>query len=302
MHWRGCVRLPLLFVVCLISCGISGRAAAGPLQQVEDTAKDRGPERPEHNAPREERKPASQHARQQQTTTGGSVSEESSSGAGAVLLYVLLAPWSLPYALLDDPCYARFAPYPYADDPGHLRPWIERAGCEEVGVISGRRSAMQTELEGGYVLHHVVAGSVGVRVQFPRRMELLGRITYRNDLRARPHEQALGGTLDLAVRFAQSRSLDFRTGLGLRTFALHEALYGVDFMYGMDVYGERPIMAHIELHAGTLGKAGSAQARLTVGVQLWKLELYAGYDHTVFWREQQKTRLGGPVLGLRAWF
>lgn len=296
------LRLCLLFVVGLIASGIPERAEAGPLQEVEDTAKGPGPERPEREAPREERKPASHHAHHAYGTPGGSTSDEGDSGIGMLFLYVLLAPWSLPYALLDDPCFARFAPYPYADGRGHLRPWIERADCAETGLASGRRSAIQTEFEGGYVLHHVVAGSVGARVQFPRRMELLGRITYRNDLRARPHEQALGGTLNLAVRFAQSRSVDFRTGLGLRAFALHEALYGVDFMYGMDVYGEHPIMAHLELHAGMLGHAGSAQARLTVGVQLWKLELYAGYDHTVFWREDQKTRLGGPVLGLRAWF
>jgi hypothetical protein len=105
----------------------------------------------------------------------------------------------------------------------------------------------------------------------------------------------------LTVRFAQSAGVDFRTGLGLRAFGLHKPLYGVDLMYGMDLYAQKPLLVHLELHLGNLGRAVAAQARVTIGVQIWKLELYAGYDHTIF-AGATKARLGGPVLGLRAWF
>jgi hypothetical protein len=168
--------------------------------------------------------------------------------------------------------------------------------------LPSRAVAGQFDLEAGYVLGSIVGGSAAARVQLPYRFEFDGRMSWWNDLKARPHEQALAGTAHLAVRFAQSRHVGFRTGAGLRAFGLHETLLGVDLLYGVDVFGRRPIIAHLELHGGTLGRALAAEARLTVGVQLWKLELYAGYDHNVFAGGGRVTRLGGPVLGLRAWF
>jgi hypothetical protein len=122
------------------------------------------------------------------------------------------------------------------------------------------------------------------------------------DLAAHPHEQALSGTTHLTVRFAQSTRFDFRTGGGLRAFSLQRPLYGFDLMYGMDMYARKPLLLHVELHLGNLSRALAAQARVTIGVQIWKLELYAGYDHTVVVGAESTARVGGPVFGLRAWF
>jgi hypothetical protein len=41
--------------------------------------------------------------------------------------------------------------------------------------------------------------------------------------------------------------------------------------------------------------------RATLGVLLGPVELYAGYDYTAFIRDG-RTRLGSPLLGVRAWF
>ncbi len=86
-----------------------------------------------------------------------------------------------------------------------------------------------------------------------------------------------------------------------RAPVLHGPLFGIDALYGMDLYARRPLVVHLELHAGSLGSAFVGQARAAIGVQLWTLELYAGYDHTVVMGES-KAKLGGPVVGGRAWF
>jgi hypothetical protein len=53
---------------------------------------------------------------------------------------------------------------------------------------------------------------------------------------------------------------------------------------------------------GTLGNAGAGELRLTRGLMLGRIELYAGYDHTAIWGSSGTTRLSGPLAGLQAWF
>jgi hypothetical protein len=310
------MRAGCFVVVWLLTSGIASGAAAGRLQDVEDTA---DPPEP---------RPARAASRSSSGSSGGGSSSDDSASSGdygsdddddgdglfgRMLMHVLLAPWTLPHAAVDNPCYGGFAAYPYAEGPGQLRLQLERPECTPGRDADGkpalldlgnatRAVAAQFDMEAGYVLGSIVGGSVAARVQLPHRFEFDGRVSWWSDMTARPHEQALAGTLHAAVRFAQARHVAFRTGVGLRAFGLHGTLLGVDVLYGVDIFGKRPIMAHIELHGGTLKKALAAEARLTLGVQIWKLELYAGYDHNMFASNGRVTRLGGPVAGLRAWF
>jgi len=287
--------------VLLLTLLFTRSASAGRLQDVEDTAQAHGADDGDDD---------------DSSSAGDSSSDSSSSdGGGAfgrVLMHIVLAPWTLPHALADDPCFTGFALHPYADGPGLMRP---RAGPKcipgasdsplteaQAAADTSRRFAAHADLEGGYVLGNIVAGSIGARLSLPLRIELEGRMTMWQDLAARPREQALGGTLLAGFRFAQARNVTFRTGAGVRVFSLHETLAGFDLLYGMDVFGQHPIMFHLDLHGGSLGGALAGEVRATLGVQLWKLELYAGYDHTAFASKGRVTRLGGPVIGLRAWF
>jgi hypothetical protein len=297
-----CVRaLCLLLVVCLAFWCVSPRAQAGPLQEVEDRAEGRGEKSERHASS------SSSSGRAESSTTQDDASDHA---FGRFVMQLLLSPWIVPRMLADDRCFERYAEYPYADAPGWLRPALDRAGCtpelmspEQVAAQQrARRFSAHVELEGGYVLGNVLTGSVAARAQLPARLSLEGRLSYWEDLLASPREQALGGTAHIAYRFAQGRGVAFRTGLGLRVFTLHTPELGIDFLYGVDVFGKRPILAHLELHAGALHQSFAGQVRLSLGVQIWKLELYAGYDHQVVASRGQRARLSGPLLGVRAWF
>lgn len=300
------MRLLGFLPVMLLTWLFTQPVLAGRLQDVEDTATSHG------GGGDDDANDTSSSSSSGGENYNTSSSTSDDSPVGRMVLHVLLAPWTLPHAALDQPCYAGFAAYPYADGPGLLRP---RAGPKclpgasdsplseaDAAVDTSHSLAANADLEGGYVLGNIVAGSIGARLQLPMRLELEGRITMWRDLEAHPPEQALGGTLLGGFRFAQAKYVTFRTGVGMRVFSLHETLFGVDFLYGLDVYGQHPIVFHLDLHGGTLGKALAGQARATLGVQLSKFELYAGYDHTAFAGNGRVTRLGGPVLGLRAWF
>ena len=39
------------------------------------------------------------------------------------------------------------------------------------------------------------------------------------------------------------------------------------------------------------------RARASVGVMLWRMELYGGYEHT----QVGRVGMGGPMVGLRLW-
>jgi hypothetical protein len=280
-------------------------ARAGALKDIEDNA---GPAPP--------RDPPAEHPDQPAYAGGSSAGgssvvndeEQSSNTISSFWLYVLLFPWKVPKLLVDDPCAAGFADYPYADGRGSLRRDPLRGGCEPLEPAADRappahrRWAVQTDLEGAYALAGVLGGTLGMRLQLPRRVEFGGRVSLLRDLKAAPREQALHGTAHMSVRFAQAPHVELRSGLGMRAFALDRRLFGFDFLYAIDVFGKRPIVSRMEFHLGTLGDAGAGQARLTVGVMLRKLEIYAGYDHTAFWGHLGTTRLTGPVAGLRAWF
>jgi hypothetical protein len=281
-----------------IVCAVPVPVRAGPLKDIEDTASP-----PPSDRRHDERTEPSGGG-----DTGGDTGDEverDAEGAGwRILGFILLMPWTVPRLLVDQPCAGGFAAYPYADGRGNVRHDARLGGCALAPVepIALRRWAMQTDLEGGYAWPSVAGATLAARVQLPYRIEFGGRFSFLRDLQEEPREQALHGTAHMAVRFAQAPRVELRTGAGVRAFSLDRPLYGFDLMYGMDVFGKRPIVGRVELHIGTLGHAAAGEARLTLGYMLGKVELYAGYNHIAFWNDAGTTRLTGPVAGLRAWF
>jgi hypothetical protein len=216
-------------------------------------------------------------------------------------------PWSIPHAVLEesaDPeltaqnrCLGTYARMPYRNGPGLLRNACDEPTYDEVRGILGFSS------ESGFMLQQVVPASLAVRVLLPKRLELAGRSDWWFDVAKGSSDRAWMNTADMAFRFAQSKHVQFRTGAGLRHFKLDETRWGFDLLYGMDVYGNRPIVFRMEVHAGMLGDAGFGQARATMGGMIGRVELYAGYDHTYLSDGRGAgAKIGGPIAGVRAWF
>lgn len=245
--------------------------------------------------------------RSSRSSSSGWTRDDDDDGDGEWFLKVLGFPWSIPRASLEtstlpevgaaNRCLGSFALRPYANGPGILR-----SACDEE-TSDEKRAAFALASESGFLLQGVVPASLTARLLLPKRMELSGRIDWLYDVLSRSRDQGWMNSAHLVVRFAQSKRVDFRTGLGPRYFKLDETRWGIDLLYGVDVYGKRPIVLRVELHAGILGDAGLGQARATLGCFVGKAELYAGYDHTYLADSKGLgVPLGGPIAGVRAWF
>ncbi|HEY6879507.1 MAG TPA: hypothetical protein VI299_15880 [Polyangiales bacterium] len=218
-----------------------------------------------------------------------------SSGFG-VFAFTIGSPWTIPRMFFDHPTLVGYAPYPFANGPGLLRTRSEQA------PDAARTVAIALDVESGYMLQGVVPSGVALRVLLPHRLELDARFTGLTDVNERPVEVASAGTAHMIYRFAQGLRYDFRTGLGLRMFALDAPRLGIDILYGVDTYLGPNIVWRMELHLGSAGDAFVGQARSTIGAMLHRFELYAGYDHTAYINADGRAALGGPIAGLRAWF
>jgi hypothetical protein len=216
---------------------------------------------------------------------------------GQMALHIVGFPWILPYYMLDDPCLDAYAEHPYQAGSGLAL----SSRCGDQAAPSARNVLFEVGLESGYMLQQVVPTTAGVRLQLPLRLELDSRVTLLRDFAEQTAEHALSMNSHVAYRFARGRRADFRTGVGVRLYVFDKTLAGVDLLYAIDSYLGRGVVARIELHAGTLGRAFLAQARATLGVMVERFELYAGYDHMVVAGEGT-ARLGGAVAGVRSWF
>lgn len=271
------------------------------------------------DAGRETRKPSS-------STSSSSSSSSSSSdhrssrccgdddGGGALALYVLLSPWVGPYAALESGERGKpfFEAYPYAHGSNGLLRYPEpvhedgvdgdtanETNIEPAPPPSGKSVAGQVRAEGGYILGGTYRGALGGRLMVPGRLELdanfHGLVEPLSDGAV---DRATFGNAHVAVRFAQSEQVQFRTGLGYQQFADQYGVEpGIDFLYGF----EAQLGAHLILGiSGNLGSAGHAfvgQIRGSLGVMIDRFEIYAGYDHISI----GVVPLGGPTAGIRAW-
>jgi len=213
--------------------------------------------------------------------------------------YTFGLPWSLP-RLFDDPTLVGYARRPFADGPGMLR--LAPHSTPETDAEGVRDVALAVDMETGYMLEGVVPGAIAMRLQLPHRFEVSSRVHLLSDVLDPAHPLAAAATTHLAYRFAQGSRFDFRTGVGMRLFALDDVRMGIDFVHAFDIYIARHFVWRVELHAGNADRAFVGQARSTLGAMVGPCELYAGYDHTAYLGDGTRATLGGPVGGVRAWF
>ncbi|MBM82299.1 MAG: hypothetical protein CMJ78_17165 [Planctomycetaceae bacterium] len=103
----------------------------------------------------------------------------------------------------------------------------------------------------------------------------------------------------MVFRFAQSETVQFRTGLGfnwLEDDGHTDA--GFNFTYGVDIYPSRPWVFSTTLDLGALGHSGLVHSRTTVGFQWKRLEVFTGYDFF----KVGSAEIDGLISGLQIWF
>ena len=239
-------------------------------------------------------------------------SRELNHALGQLFAYIVFSPWLLPnYALEDgrprDAAYrVRFADYPYADHaPGYLSetPSWTVASTDD-GIVLGEQAprsaqsvAAQLAVETGYAAGIIRNGFVG-RLQFPMRLELDTDWSIYRELDLDGVDTTWLGREHLSVRFAESRSLQFRTGFGPQH--LRDTLgwvHGFDVTWGFEAFPGRPFVVAFEGSAGLLGKAFAAGVSGRIGVMQGPFEVALGWHQ----RWIADTPLGAPFLAVRLW-
>lgn len=81
-------------------------------------------------------------------------------------------------------------------------------------------------------------------------------------------------------------------GEGPREYAL-----GWNVTTSLDLFPAWPVVVSMRLDGGRLYEAWMGRARGTVGVMMWRFEIFGGYEHT----QVGRVGLGGPLLGAKIW-
>jgi hypothetical protein len=107
------------------------------------------------------------------------------------------------------------------------------------------------------------------------------------------------GDAYLTWRFAQCSWGQMYLGAGARwQIDRQHSTAGCSFLYGGDFFPIDPLIISTTLDMGNLGDAFAIRGRCTVGVQLGRWEIFAGYDYQRIGNAQ----IQGPLVGLKRWF
>ncbi len=188
---------PVLLLLVLAPLLLSPQpAAAEKLDDVDDAA--RGDNRPSAKPRREQRAKKSTSRRLQ-----------SDDEPDNFFLYVLAAPWTIPYYA------ARISgQHPVFSD----RPFEEGCGLfclnDDSGTAPQKTFSFHVELDGGYELSGFPFAELAFRLESLFGIGLSTQLTGYREPNAQQVDNALMGKSDLYYRFATSRWVQFRSGLG----------------------------------------------------------------------------------------
>lgn len=227
--------------------------------------------------------------------------------------YLFSSPWWLPHHAAGD-SFGRTYAYPAHPYAGGIDGYVRYAGSrlpEGQGAAPngyrnlGGRAALRFVAEGGPVLGDVAPGeeslarlSFAARLSTNQRFEIESAWTQFTEKLAVGYDQLWIGDINAVMQFAQNEHVQFHSGLGVRAMLDRgDNAYGANFTYGFDLYPVRPLVFSGDMDLGNLGAAGFVQLRGTVGLIVSGVEAFAGWD--TMWVGDE--RLGGPILGLRAW-
>lgn len=296
------MNVPLLFSVSLLLATFTHPARAGGLDDAGRATRER---------------PSGGHEDAEESEHDSSSDSDCDDACAEAVAQILFLPWSAPRAVLasDRRVERWYDDYPYARRAGYLDLRYEAppgfAGDESEAnpaPAGDQVWAAQARVEGGANLEGVGRAGVLARLLMPVPIELevswLGLA--ERDGPALDWAQLSG--LRLNWRFAEARSVQFRTGIGYQHWVEdaetsgaepltdeQRSQPGAELGYGFDAFVGKPFVLSAEGRVGVLGQAFSWQARATLGAMWGPLEWYAGYDEL----NVGGVSLGGPIAGLR---
>ncbi|MCA9705106.1 MAG: hypothetical protein KDK70_04550 [Myxococcales bacterium] len=190
----------------------------------------------------------------------------------------------------------RFRHYPYeGGGAGYmfaLRP----------GDDAARKRAAQVWAEGAWQGRGLWRSAGGLRLD-GRIFGVDGDLSYY--LEPAAHDALYLGTANLSVIPIHAERGLLRLGGGINTMidgrlpgeGPREYALGWNITTSMDLFPAWPVVVSGRVDLGRLYQAWMGRARASVGVMLWRMEIYGGYEHT----QVGRVGMGGPTLGIRVW-
>lgn len=286
-------RMFLTLLVCAMTC-VTG-TAQGLLESAVNEAREPAPP-PAGDAPVEQHKSKSKKSHHHDDCDDSSSSDSSLFIAGVFLTGVAVtSPWWGPHQALGDD-FARpssFQAYPGQLESGYLLLGEERA---EMGKPYSVRASVEYDND----FHDLSRIGTKLLVEGKQRWGVDTQWNQYFENRPNNVDELTTGDLNLVYRFAQSESVQFRSGLGVNF--LHHRQQGTEagfnFTYGFDWYPTKHLISSNELDWGYVGNASLFHLRSTIGVHFRRLETYIGYEYTNI----ETAELYGLVSGIRVWF
>jgi len=191
---------------------------------------------------------------------------------------------------------ARFRHYPYE---GGTRDYLFPARPEDPNT---RKWAGQIWSEGAWQGEGLWRTAGGLRVD-GRVLGFDGDLSYYLEPAAR--DALYLGTANLSLIPYRGRHGLVRFGGGLNTMidgrvpgeGHREYALGWNVTTSFDLFPAWPVVISARADVGRLYQAFMARGRASVGVMLWRMEIFGGYEHT----QVGRVALGGPLLGIRLW-
>ena len=213
-----------------------------------------------------------------------------------MVLGIVGSPFWIPHLVANDDFQRpqAFAGYPYADGSDGLV--LGDAGME---AAERHEATGYLSLEGAYRNDNLWRTKLETRIHGTSRVGLAASYATYFELRSDNRIDRLSlADANLTFTFAQSPQMLFFAGLGARALVETRPSFGVNFIYGFDLFLVDPLVLSARFDLGSLGKARVAAASVRAGVFLGRFDLGVGYDVMVI----ANTSVGGATLGMRTWF
>ncbi len=238
--------------------------------------------------------------------SAGSGDDDCGSFWGNINAALIVAPFYLPIALLEDKYEHTlpFAPYPYADDyHGYqIMPteWAKAYYNVDTSDVPRKSWAVRLTVENGNDFERMNRVGGELKVEHESRWGIFTNWNwFRETLGNNQYDQTFIGDTNVTFRFAQNEMASMYAGLGFRMLTdRQQTNYGFNFTYGGDWFPVRPLIASFQIDAGNLGSAAVFHARGTIGAIWHGVEVFTGYDYLSI----GSVNLQGPMAGLRFWF
>ena len=153
----------------------------------------------------------------------------------------------------------------------------------------------------GYVPEGIVRGQLSARLRFTNVLDIEARYgAYFEQTPARIDELGIG-RIAIAFPLVNEQSIQLRAGVAAQLYHDADGLEpGYAALLEVEGYPVAPLVLHGAVSGGALGHAGFIDARVTVGAQIERGEIYIGYWAFMVAGGTTDT-LHGPIVGVRVW-